>query len=62
VTNPNGVGGQWRATVSIGDDARNVAETFAGPGPVNVSITGLAPLVVPSSPEPRRVFAECLRG
>jgi len=62
VTNPNGVGGQWRATVSIGDSVRDVAEAFSGPGTVNVSITGLAPLVVPATPEPRRVFADCLRG
>lgn len=60
VTNPGGIGGQWRAAVSVGDIARDVAETFSGPAPVNVSITGLPALVVPASPEPRRVFAECL--
>ena len=60
VTNPNGIGGQWRATVSVGDIARDVAETFSGPGAVNVTISGLPALVVPASPEPRRVFAECL--
>ena len=62
VTNPDGRGGQWRASVPIGDNIRDVAETFAGPGTVNVSLTGLAPLVVPATGEPRRVFAECLRG
>ena len=59
-TNPNRIGGQWRATVSVGDIARDVAETFSGPGAVNVTISGLPALVVPASPEPRRVFAECL--
>lgn len=62
VTNPDGKGGQWRASVSVGDNARDVAETFAGPGSVNISLTGLAPLVTPSTGEPRRVFAECLNG
>lgn len=62
VINPSGVGGQWRATVSIGDNARAVAKAFAGPGSVNVSITGLPPLVAPATGEPRRVFAECLGG
>jgi len=61
VTNPNGVGGQWRASAPISDSVRDVAEAFAGPGTVNVSITGLSPLVVPATAEPRRVFAECLR-
>lgn len=60
VINPDGKGGQWRASVSAGDNARDVAETFAGPGAVNISLTGLAPLVVPAAAEPRRVFAECL--
>lgn len=60
VANPNGIGGQWRATISVGDIARDVAETFSGPAPVNISVTGLPALVVPASPEPRRVFAECL--
>ena len=62
VTNPDGRGGQWRAAISVGDNARDVAETFSGPGTVNVSLTGLAPLVVPPTGEPRRVFADCLRS
>ena len=62
VANPDGRGGQWRATSSITDSVRDVAEAFAGPGTVNVSLTGLAPLVVPSAAAPRQVFAECLRG
>jgi hypothetical protein len=62
VTNADGRGGQWRATISAGDNARDVAETFSGPGTVNVSLTGLAPLVVPATGEPRRVLAECLAG
>jgi len=61
VTNPSGIGGQWRASASISDSIRDVAEAFAGPGTVHVSISGLAPLVVPATAEPRRVFAECLR-
>lgn len=61
VTKPNGVGGQWRASVSISGSVRDIAEAFAGSGTVNVSITGLPPLVVPAAPEPRRVFSECLR-
>lgn len=62
VVNPNGVGGQWRATVSPGDHARDVAEVFAGPGTVEVSVSGTAPLVVGTGAEPRRVFASCLVG
>jgi len=62
VTNPDGRGGQWRASVSIGDSVRDVAETFNGPGTVNIALTGLAPVVVPATSEPRRVFAECLGG
>ena len=60
VTNPNGIGGQWRAVVPVGDDARGVARAFAGQGAVNVSITGLPALVMPASAEPRRIFADCL--
>ena len=60
VINPNGIGGQWRAAVPIGDNARAVARAFGGPGSISVSITGLPPLVVPATGEPRRVFAECL--
>lgn len=62
VINPDGISGQWRGAVSVGDSARDIAQAFAGAGTVNVSITGLAPLVVPTSAEPRRVFAECLSG
>ncbi len=62
VTNADGRDGQWRATIPVGDNARSVAKTFAGPGAVNVSLTGLAPLVVPATAEPRRVFADCLGG
>lgn len=60
VTNPDGIGGLWRGALSPGDIARDIAETFSGPGAVEVSITGLAPLVVPASPVPRRVMADCL--
>ena len=62
MTNPNGVGGEWRAVIDAGDTARDVAETFGGAGPVNVSISGLPSLVVPPSVEPRRIMADCLRG
>ena len=62
VANPGGLGGDWRAVVSPNDIARDVAETFAGPGSVEVSISGYPPLVVPSGGEPRRVLAECLNG
>lgn len=62
VINPNGVGGQWRAAISLGDNARDVAEAFSGPGTVEVSLTGTPPLVVPAGAEPRRVFASCLQG
>ena len=60
VTNPDGLGGQWRAMVPPNDSARDIAEAFAGPGSVEISITGTAPLVVPSTAEPRRVLASCL--
>jgi hypothetical protein len=62
VINPGGVGGEWRAMVPPDEHARDVAETFAGPGTVEVSVSGTPPLVVPSSAEPRRVFADCLGG
>ena len=62
VANPTGLGGDWRAVVSPDEIARDVADTFAGPGAVKVSITGYPPLVVPSSAEPRQVLAECLGG
>ena len=61
VANPTGVGGDWRALVAPDEIARDVAETFAGPGAVNVSIGGYPSLVVPTGPEPRRALAECLR-
>ena len=62
VINPDGVGGQWRAAASPGDSTRDIGETFAGPGSVEISITGTAPLVAPSSDVPRRVLAACLSG
>jgi hypothetical protein len=62
VSDPTGTDGDWRAVVAPGDIARDIAEAFAGQGPVNVSVSGLPSLVVPSTPEPRRVFAECLSG
>lgn len=62
VTNPDGIGGQWRTVIGIGDNARHVAETFGGPGTVNVSVSGLPSLVVPASAEPRRILADCLKG
>lgn len=60
VRNPNGLGGQWRAVIDPGDMARDVAETFNGPGTVDVSISGIPSLVVPAGAEPRRIFGECL--
>ena len=62
VTNPDGLGGQWRAAAPPNDSTRDIAEAFAGPGRVEVSVTGTAPLVVPSSDEPRRVLTACLAG
>ena len=62
VANPGGLGGHWRATVPPDEHARDVSEAFAGQGPVEVSVSGTPPLVVPSSAEPRRVLAECLGG
>lgn len=62
VANPAGLGGDWRAVVPPDEIARDVAETFAGPGAVTVSVTGYPPLVVPTAAEPRRVLAECLGG
>lgn len=62
VSNPDGIGGQWRAAVPPDEHARDVAETFGGPGTVEVSVSGTAPLVVPSGAEPRRVLADCLNG
>jgi len=62
VMNPDGIGGQWRAVIDIGDTVRDVSETFGGPGTVDVSISGLPSLVVPASAEPRRILADCLNG
>lgn len=62
VVNPNGVGGQWRSAVAPGDIARDISEAFAGPGTVEISVTGTAPLIVPAGAEPRRVLASCLAG
>lgn len=62
VSNPGGLGGHWRAAVPPNDSARDVSETFAGSGPVEVSVTGTPPLVITSTEEPRRVFADCLSG
>jgi hypothetical protein len=62
VANPNGLSGHWRAVIAPDEIAHDVAEAFAGPGTVNVSISGYPPLVVPSTAEPRRILAECLGG
>lgn len=62
VTNPDGVGGQWRAAAPPNDSTRDISETFGGPGSVEISITGTAPLVVPSADEPRHVLTACLAG
>jgi hypothetical protein len=62
VRNPNGLGGEWRAVIDPGDTARDVVETFGGPGTVDVSISGLPSLVVPAAAEPRRVLTVCLAG
>lgn len=62
ISNPGGVGGEWRAVVPPDEHARDVAETFAGPGAVQVSVSGTPPLVVAAAAEPRRVLAECLGG
>ena len=62
VINPGGIGGQWRAMVPPDEHARDVAETFSGPGTVEVSVSGTPPLVVSSTAEPRRVLTDCLAG
>jgi hypothetical protein len=62
VINPGGIGGEWRAMVPPDEHARDVAEAFAGPGTVEVSVSGTPPLVVPSTAEPRRALADCLSG
>ena len=62
VINPGGIGGEWRAMVPPDEHARDVAETFSGPGTVEVSVSGTPPLVVPSTAEPRRALADCLNG
>jgi len=62
VSNPNGAGSHWHAAISPGDNARDIAEAFAGPGTVKVSISGTPPLVVSAAPEARRVFSDCLES
>lgn len=60
VVNPDGLGGQWRATVPPNDSTRDISDAFAGPSMVEISVAGAAPLVVPSADEPRRVLGACL--
>ena len=60
ISNPGGIGGQWRAAVPPDEHARDVAETFDGPGTVEVSVSGTPPLVVASGAEPRQALADCL--
>lgn len=62
VINPDGLSGHWRAATAPNDSTRDIAEIFAGPGRVEVSVTSTAPLVVPSAEEPRRVLSSCLAG
>ncbi len=62
ISNPDGIGGQWRAAVPPDEHARDVAETFGGPGTVEVSVSGTPPLVVASGAVPRQVLADCLKG
>lgn len=61
VMNPNGVGGHWRAAVPPDEHARDVAEAFAGPGTVEVAVSGTPPLIVATGAEPNRIFRECLQ-
>lgn len=60
VSNPGGAGSHWHSAIAPGDGARDIAEAFAGPGTVEVSISGTPPLVVPAAPEARRVISDCL--
>jgi len=60
VADPAGPGGHWRAVIAPDDIARDIAEAFAGPENVEVSIGGVAPLYVAPATAPRRVLAECL--
>ena len=60
ISNPGGIGGQWRAAAAPGDHARDVAETFGGPGTVEVSISGTPPLVVTRRPSRAASFADAL--
>jgi len=62
IANPDGVGGEWRAVIDAGDTARDVAETFGGPGTIDVSVSGLPSLIVPASAEPRKILSDCLSG
>ena len=62
VATPDGLGGQWRAALPPNDSTRDISEAFSGPGAVEISVAGAAPLVAPSADEPRRVLAACLGG
>ena len=62
VGNPGGLGGHWRAAVSPDDNARAVSETFDGVGPVEVSVSGTPPLILPATDAPRQILASCLQG
>jgi len=60
VSDPSGTSGHWRAVITQGDSARDVAETFVGPGAVDVSVSGLPSLVVQANDIPRRLLRDCV--
>ena len=51
----------WQGSAS-GDIARAIARPFSRAGQVELSLGGIPSLVVPASPQVRRVIADCLGG
>lgn len=54
-----GLASSWLAEAPPSDMTRAVARVFAGPGPVEIALTGTAKLVTGPSPIPARAFAAC---
>lgn len=52
---------EWQGRAG-GDAARAIERPFARAGQVEITLGGVPSLVVPASPEVRRVFATCLRA
>ncbi|MEO6248112.1 MAG: hypothetical protein ABIO85_05965 [Sphingomicrobium sp.] len=55
----SGFASSWLAEAAPSDMTHAVAQVFAGPGPVEIALTGTAKLVTAPSPIPAQAFAAC---